>query len=57
MYHPDGLNITSLSEDYVLGAAFGSREGNGRHLPGMGNEEFLIAGVQLMSQPAVTSPG
>ena len=57
MYCPDGLNITSLSEDSVLATAFGSRESNGMYLPGTGNEEILIAGVQVRGQPEATFSG
>lgn len=54
---PDGLNSTSLSQGYVLGAASLSREGewNAHSKDRGGGEEPPIAGVQLQGQPAVTS--
>lgn len=46
-----------LSQDYILGAASGSREGkkNTHSKYGEGGEEPVITWIQLMGQPAVTS--
>lgn len=47
----------SVSEGCILRAALRNREGNGMHLSGMGNKDFLIAGVQPMGQPMVIVSG
>lgn len=55
-YHPDDLSTTSLSQDYVLGAA-GSEEGkwNAHDKDRGGGEELLMVEVQFTDQLVVTS--
>lgn len=57
IYRREGLNFTSLSQGYVLGAASRSREGewNAHSKDRGGGAAPLIAGVQLQGPPAVTS--
>lgn len=49
----DGLNMTSLTQSYVLGPASGSKEGkwNTHSKDKGGSEEPLITGVQLVGEP------
>lgn len=52
---PDGLNTTSQSD--VLGATSGSGKASRNHIlrTRLGDEELLIAEVQLMDHQAVTA--